>query len=134
MRGLTLLSAGLVLAALLACKSKTGGTITVDGAAFEIENCRSGEANVPSFDGVDFLDPSGRRVRFFLKDTGELRTFVFPPGAKKGTFVGENCGTVNVTRKNSRVNNVQNIKGTVSANCTGGGHTVVASVNFDNCH
>ncbi len=134
MRGHILVPAALVFSALLACKSKTGGTITVDGAPFEIDGCRSGQANVPSFDGVDFMDPGGRRVRFFLQPTGQIRTFLFPPGAKQGTFIGEGCGTVSVERKNSRVNNVQNIKGTVSANCTGAGHTIVASVNFDNCH
>lgn len=124
----------LVLGALLACKNSTNGTISVDGAAFPIDSCRSGEANTPRFDGVDFVDPSGRRVRFFLQNTGQIRTFLFPAGTTTGTLIGENCGTLAIERKNSRINNVQNIKGTVSANCTGSGHTIVASVNFDNCH
>lgn len=122
------------LLALLACKSKTGGTLTVDGAAFAIDTCRSGEANVPSFEGVDLLDSGGRRVRFLAKPDGKVRTFLFQPGAATGNHVGEDCGTISVTRKNSKVNNVSNIQGTVSANCTGGGHTIVAGLTFDNCH
>ncbi len=120
--------------ALLACKSKTGGSLTVDGTAFEIDSCRSGEANLPRFDGVDLLNSAGRRVRFLLKEDGKVRTFLFDAGASTGNFIGEDCGTMSVERKNSKVNNVSNIKGSVSANCTGGGHTVVASITFDNCH
>ena len=124
----------IVLAALLACKSKTGGTLTVDGAGFEIDECRSGQANVPAFDGVDFLDSSGRRVRFLLQTSGNVQVFFLPSGATTTDMLGESCGTMSMQQQNSEVNGVKNVKGSVSANCTGGGHTVVAAVNFENCH
>jgi hypothetical protein len=124
----------LLLAALLACKSKADGNVTVDGAAFEIDSCRSGQANIPKFDGVDLLDESGRRVRFMVNPDGSLRTFLFAAGATQGDLVGEGCGTISVTTQNSEVNGVKNVQGNVSANCTGAGHTIVATANFKNCH
>ncbi len=133
MRG-TLIAAALVLSALLACKSKSQGTLTVDGAAFTVAECRSGKANDPAFAGVDFLDSSGKRVRFLQNEAGQVRVFVFAPGASLGELVGEGCGTVSLTTQNSEVNGVKNVQGNVSANCTGGGHTVVAGMNFENCH
>jgi hypothetical protein len=126
--------AALVLGALLACKSKSSGTLTVDGAAFTVDQCRSGQANDPPFTGVDFLDASGKRVRFLQNELGQVRVFVFAPGAVMGDLVGEGCGTVAVTTQNSEVNGVKNVQGNVSANCTGGGHSVVAGMNFENCH
>ena len=54
-------------AALLACKSETSGNITVNGAPFEISQCRSGGANTPPFSGVAFLDGGGNQVRFVGK-------------------------------------------------------------------
>jgi hypothetical protein len=130
----TPIAALILLGALLACKSKHEGTLTVDGAAFEIHECRSGQANVPPFSGVDFLDRSGRRIRFLALETGQVRTFFFAPGASSGELVGEGCGTVGVQQQNSEVNGVKNVKGSVAVNCTGGGHSIVAGLNFENCH
>jgi hypothetical protein len=135
MRGSTILSAGLlVLAALLACKSKSKGTLQVDGVQVEIETCRSGQANSPRFNGVDFIDSSGRRIRYLVTPEGALRNFFFEPGVTRGDLVGERCGTMSLTEQSSEVNNVKNIKGSVTANCTGAGHVIVATVNFENCH
>ena len=133
MRG-TLVCVALLLGALLACKSKQSGTLTVNGAAFQISECRSGAANSPPFAGVDFLDETGRRVRFLRNEAGMVRIFVFAPGQMTGDLVGEGCGTINVTEQNSEVNGVKNVQGSVSANCTGGGHSVAAGMNFENCH
>jgi hypothetical protein len=133
MRG-TFLFMAVLLGVLLACKSKQSGSITLNGAAFQIEECRSGKANAPPFEGVDFLDTAGRRVRFLRNELGQVRTFVFDPGQLTGELVGEGCGSVSVTEQNSEVNGVKNVQGNVSANCSGGGRTVVASVTFENCH
>jgi hypothetical protein len=99
-----------------------------------MKTCRSGQANIPAFEGVDFLDASGRRVRFLLQSTGQIRTFLFAPNAKQGDFIGEGCGTLSLARQNSTVNNVTNVKGSVSANCTGAGHTILATATFEGCH
>jgi hypothetical protein len=124
----------LLVAALLACRAKLDGSITVDGKAVEISSCRSGDANVPSFEGVDFMIAGDRRVRFVLLEGNQIRTFLFEPGQSAGTLIGEGCGTMSAERMNSEVNGVKNLKGTVSANCTGSGHVVTAAVRFENCH
>jgi len=123
-----------VFSALLACKSKTSGSVSVDGAAFVIDTCRSGQANVPAFEGVDFLDKSNRRVRFLTDGSGSIRTFLFAPNAANGDFIGESCGSITLTRQNSEVNGVKNIQGSVTANCTGSGHSIVANATFEACH
>jgi hypothetical protein len=130
----TLACAALLFAALLACRAKLAGTLTVDGKPVEIESCRSGDANVPSFEGVDFVIDGGRRVRFVLLENNAIRTFLFESGANNGTLIGEACGTMRAERQSSEVNNVKNLKGNVSANCTGSGHVITASINFENCH
>ncbi|MFO0567689.1 MAG: hypothetical protein U0263_18670 [Polyangiaceae bacterium] len=124
----------LVLAALLACKSKSSGTITVNGAPFVVNTCRSGQANMPQFSGVDFLDSSGRRVRFLQQPTGKVQVYYFPAGVSFTDMLGEGCGSMTMQMQNSEVNGVKNIQGSVTANCTGGGNTVVASMTFENCH
>jgi hypothetical protein len=124
----------LVIAALLACKSKHSGSITVDGRPFSVQECRSGQANMPQFSGVDFLDGSGQRVRFLLQPTGSVQVYYFPAGVSSTQMLGEGCGTMTLQQQNSEVNGVKNVRGTVSANCTGGGHTVSATMTFENCH
>lgn len=126
--------ASVIFVALLACKSKQTGTVTIDGKAFEIDQCRSGQANEPKFTGVDFLDKTGKRVRFFTDGSGSVRTFIFPPGASQGELIGEGCGTITVNTQNSEVNGVKNVSGSLTANCTGSGHTIVATATFENCH
>ncbi len=120
--------------ALLACRAKLDGSITVDGKSFDVSSCRSGEANIPKFSGVDFLDSAGRRARFVALETGSVRTFLFEPGAKSGTLIGEGCGTLSMSQQDSEVNSVHNVQGTVTADCTGTGHVVKATINFKNCH
>ena len=130
----TFVIGALVLAALLACKSKSTGTITVNGAPFEVDTCRSGQANMPQFSGVDFLDKGGRRVRFLQLPSGKVQVFYFPAGVSYTDMLGEGCGTMTMQLQNSEVNGVKNVQGSVAANCTGGGNTVVASMTFESCH
>ena len=120
--------------ALLACKSKTGGTITFDGNDFEITECRSGMANYPRFQGVDFLDDYGRRIRFLLQPTGFVQVYYFAPGATFTDMLGEGCGKMTLQPMSSEVNGITDIEGTVTANCRGGGHTVQANVSYERCH
>lgn len=121
-------------AALLACKSESSGNITVNGAAFDIAECRSGEANSPPFSGVAFLDSGGNQVRFVGKPAGGFTLYHFTKGQGIGTLVGEDCGSLTVNKTNTKINNIANIEGTVSANCTGSGLTVIANVNYAKCH
>jgi len=122
-------------AALLACKSESTGSITVNGTAFAMNECRSGEANGASpFGGVMFFDGSGAQVRFVGKPGGGFRLFHFAPNQSIGTLVGEDCGTFTLVKTNTQINNIHNVERNVNANCTGGGFTVVANVNYAKCH
>lgn len=134
MRGTVFMGLVVATGALLACRAKLSGNINVDGSNFKPSACRSGQANMPKFSGVDFTDGSGRRVRFVALESGSVRTFLFEPGARKGTLIGQDCGTLSVTEQNSEVNDVKNVQGNVSANCTGSGHHVTATMTFKNCH
>ncbi len=134
MRGTIFMGLVMVAGALLACRAKLSGSINVDGTTFKPSACRSGQANMPKFSGVDFTDGSGRRLRFVALENGSLRTFLFEPGAKTGSLIGQGCGTINVAEQNSTVNDVKNVQGTLSADCTGSGHHITATMNFKNCH
>ncbi|MEB2312887.1 MAG: hypothetical protein OZ921_19165 [Sorangiineae bacterium] len=134
MRGTLTGSVIVVAGALLACRAKLDGNITVDGKSFEADACRSGEAFLPKFSGVDFTNKSNDRLRFQVLDTGELQVALFPGGAETGPVIGVGCGTLTMKRQNSKVNDIENIEGTISATCSGNGHEVKATVNFKNCH
>ncbi|MEZ4373561.1 MAG: hypothetical protein R3B07_22255 [Polyangiaceae bacterium] len=121
-------------AALLACKSESSGSITVNGAAFTISECLSGERNSPPFSGVMFYDGGGNQVRFVAKPEGGFRVFHFSTGQTIGTLVGEDCGSFTISKTNTKINNIANVEGTVAANCTGGGQAIVANVNYAKCH
>lgn len=123
-----------VVGALLACSSEVTGTLTVNGSKFDIAECRSGEAYTPQFPGVEFQNASGEKVRFVTKPSGGFTLYHFKPGQGLGTLVGSDCGTVTVQTTNTKINDVSNIQGSVNANCTGGGVSVVAAVNYAKCH
>ncbi|MBX3185064.1 MAG: hypothetical protein KF915_20745 [Polyangiaceae bacterium] len=121
--------------ALLACKSETTGTVTVNGAPFEVKQCRSGQANTgATFSGISLFDDKGNQIRFAGKPEGGFRLFHFAPGQPLGTLVGEDCGTLVINQTNTQINGVYNVEGSVSANCTGSGFTIIAALNYAACH
>ena len=124
-RALTLV---VVVAALLACKSKIGGTVSVDGKAFEIESCRSGEAMVPQFSGIELIDKSGGKLRLVALPSGQASVSL------NGEQTAEACGPITVQKQSSKVNDVSNVEGNAKLDCSGGGHEVKGAVQFENCH
>lgn len=135
--GTTRTLAGGVLAvagALLACKSEVNGSVTVNGVPMEVAECRSGEANIPEFEGITLVGKDGQQVRFARQVDGSFVVFHFNPGQNPGTMVGNNCGSFTVNRTNTKVNDITSVEGSAAVNCTGGGVTVVTGISFSGCH
>jgi hypothetical protein len=121
----------LVAMAAMGCTNKLSGDLKVDGKPFALASCRSGEAS--GFTGVVLNGKSGAELRIERAPGGKALVFFHPSSGATGDRVGA-CGTITVTRQNSRVNNIYNVEGRVDLNCTGGKHTVVGKVTFKNCH
>jgi hypothetical protein len=120
-----------LLILLAGCTAKIGGSLTVDGASFPIKTCRSGQAF--GFSGIELADEGGRRLRLILNPEGTCRGALFQPGADRGAALGE-CGTLSMTAQSSRINSITNVKGHAALKCSGDGHQVEGSVQFENCH
>lgn len=114
-----------------ACKAKLTGHVTIDGASFNATSCRSGAAL--GFSGVELSDASQRRVRLLLQADGTCTAAVFSPGAVKGDSLGT-CGALEIHMQNSRINNVQNVRGEADLSCKAGGHELIGKLDFANCH
>jgi len=117
--------------AIVACKAKLAGHVTLDGASFEPTACRSGQAL--GFSGVELSDASGRRLRLALNVDGTTTAALFAAGAAKGDNLGA-CGTLVLQPQDSRINNVQNMEGTAKLSCKGAGHDLSGELEFANCH
>ena len=116
---------------LAACHAKITSDLHVDGAPFAIAECRSGAAF--GFSGLQLADASGRRLRLMQMVDGSTAVAIFPPAAERGDRLGA-CGTLTLQTQNSRINNIQNVKGEATLDCNAVGHQVVGHVAFENCH
>ena len=113
------------------CSAKLGGTLTVDGTPFQPASCRSGA--VYGFTGVELTDGSGRRLRMASRADGRASALVFAAGAATGDDLGV-CGPFQLIRQSSTINNVTNVQGQGALDCSGSGHTIKGTVEFENCH
>lgn len=117
--------------ALLGCTNKLGGDLTLDGEKVEIESCRNG--SIYGFRGVEVSAKSGARVRVAATPTGEAHVFVMPKGADVGKELGA-CGSFQIADQKSTVNDVRNVEGKASLDCSANGIAVKGSFTFENCH
>lgn len=115
----------------LGCSNKLAGELDVDGSRFELESCRSGQ--VYGFAGVELRAKDGRKLRLVQTPTGEAGVVLFGDGKTTGEEVAL-CGPFTVKQQNSTINDIKNVEGEASLDCTGGGHTIKGSVAFANCH
>jgi hypothetical protein len=113
------------------CHAKVKGSLQVDGTTFKVTECRSGRAF--GFSGLQLGDDSGRHIRVLLQADGSATAAIFPPHAKRGDMLGA-CAELDLQTQHSRINNVQNVEGTVSLACKALGHDVRGKVTFENCH
>lgn len=114
------------------CTSKVTGSVKLDGEPFVATECRSGAAF--NFSGIQLADASGRKLRLVQRVDGGISAAVFAPGQAKGDMLDGNCGTIEIQTQNSRINNIRNVEGRATLSCSGGGHTLDGTVEFENCH
>lgn len=129
-----LAAATLVLAALLACKSKSNvsGSVSFNGADFEPTDCQVSEATSTlggssvTTHTVTLVDAAKRRLSF--SDSGGMRVSY----AAGGNFdtIGNGCGKMSFL---GSVKGGGGVSGHVEADCTGSGHVVRANFDFSGC-
>ena len=127
----SLILAALVTCALAACSNELKGEILVDGEAFVMDSCRSGQ--VYGFVGVEITSKTGSKIKIATKMSGESAVFYIPSGQSIGVEMG-NCGPFQVQQQNSTINDVKNVEGKASLDCERGGHKLKGSFSFANCH
>lgn len=121
----------LVLLAVSACTNELGGDLSVNGAPFEAASCRSGA--VRGYRGVEVTGKSGARLAIAATQTGAARVAHFAVGAERGVEIGD-CGTFHIEDQNSTVNDVKNVEGKATLDCTSGELVIKGSLTFSNCH
>ena len=121
----------LVAVAVVSCQSKVTGTLEVDGSAFAVQQCRSGQAF--GFSGVELTDSAGNRLRLLANADGTCTAALFKGDSPTGDRLGQ-CGTLAMEAQSSRINSITNIKGTAKLACEAVNHKVMGNVDFENCH
>jgi hypothetical protein len=121
----------LVALALSSCTSKVTGALEVDGSAFEVKECRSGQAF--GFSGIELTDATGRRLRLLVNGDGTCTAALFKGDSATGDRLGE-CGALAVQAQSSKINSITNVMGKAQLACEAGGHKVSGSIEFENCH
>ena len=127
----TLIFIFIVAAAIAGCKSKVTGDLEVDGTAFEVRECRSGQAF--GFTGLQLTDAGGRRMRILANPDGTASAALFESGSEVGDRLGS-CGRISIKTQNSQINNIHNVMGQAELYCTTREHRVSGSLEFENCH
>jgi len=126
--------AALLVAAVIAgfgCTNKLGGDLRVDGDKVSLSSCRNGV--VYGYTGVELTTKSGVRIRIAASLTGEAEVVVVGAGATVGTELGR-CGSLTVSDQNSTINDVKNVEGKATLDCSADGATIQGTVSFENCH
>ncbi len=116
--------------ALTGCKAKLEGTLTVNGALFNVSSCRSGQAN--GFHGVDLSNESGATIRLVQTPGNVPQVLYFQSEGAPVTMVGM-CGNLTIRTQNSTINNIRNVEGSAALQCTGP-MNILGSMSFQNCH
>ena len=117
--------------ALAACTNELGGDLSVNGTPFEAASCRNGA--VRGYRGVELTGKSGARIAIAATQTGAAHVAHFAKDADRGVEIGD-CGTFQVEDQNSTVNDVKNVEGKATLDCTSGDLVIKGSVTFANCH
>jgi hypothetical protein len=116
---------------LVSCTAKITGTLQVDGAPFEIKQCRSGQAF--GFSGIELTDATGNRLRLLANADGTCSAALFKGDSLTGDRLGQ-CGTLAMEAQSSRINSIVNVKGTAKLLCEAVNRKVAGNVEFENCH
>jgi hypothetical protein len=117
--------------ALAGCTSKVTGTLEVDGSAFEVKECRSGQAF--GFSGIELTDAAARRLRLLVNGDGTCTAALFKGDSPTGDRLGQ-CGALDIQAQSSRINSITNVMGKAQLACEAVGHKVAGNIEFENCH
>ena len=119
----------LLLCAATGCTAELTADLKVDGESFVPTSCRAGQVN--SFAGVDLIDDSGRTLRLVQSTSNKPSAIVLAGG--DAIELGP-CGAMMVTRQSSSVNDITNVMGDATLDCTAGEHSLSGTIVFKNCH
>ncbi len=117
--------------AVAGCTSKVTGTLEVDGSAFEVKECRSGQAF--GFSGIELTDATGRRLRLLVNGDGTCTAALFKGDSMTGDRLGQ-CGALEIQAQSSRINSITNVMGKAQLACEAVGHKIAGNIEFENCH
>jgi hypothetical protein len=129
--GMRTMALGVMVFLGLGCSNKLSGDLAVDGNKVGLSSCRNG--TVYNFRGVELTLSDGTKLRVAVTPTNEAEVYLIPAGGGKGSELGR-CGTIQIEDQNSTINDVRNVEGKVTLDCTGDGATLKGSVSFENCH
>lgn len=127
----TLLCVAVASCSLFACSNELKGDITIDGEAFALDSCRSGQ--VYGFVGVEVVSKKGAKIKIMQAPTGEAIAYYQGAGESTGVELGK-CGSFTVSTQNSTINDIKNVEGEAKLECESGGHKVSGAFSFSNCH
>jgi len=117
--------------ALGSCSNELKGELSVDGETFALDSCRSGQ--VYGFAGVEVVSKEGAKLRLAQAPTGEAVAFYIPKGQDTGVEIGI-CGAFKLSTQSSTINDVKNVEGKATLDCSANGHVLKGSFSFSNCH
>ncbi|HJU56394.1 MAG TPA: hypothetical protein VJ715_17555 [Pyrinomonadaceae bacterium] len=117
--------------AVAGCTSKVTGSLEVDGSAFEVKECRSGQAF--GFSGIELTDATGRRMRLLVNGDGTCTAALFKGDSMTGDRLGQ-CGALEIQAQSSRINSITNVMGKAQLACEAVGHKIAGNIEFENCH
>src|SRR5262245_58248787 len=128
----------LVMLFLFACRrSDIKGTITLDGAEFEVEQCRVGQLSMgqktkASTQHVVLLDDGkGRELHFSDEPRRPVTVYYVSAPRKAPLQVGSGCATMTV--EGDPALSPTSVRGTIQAACSGGGHALNAKIDYSRC-
>lgn len=121
----------LLLLGAAACSNELGGDLTVNGTPFEAASCRNGV--VYGYRGVEVTGKSGARIAIAATQARAARVVYLAREGERGLEVGD-CGTFQIEDQNSTINDVKNVEGKATLDCTSGDLVIKGSVSFSNCH
>jgi len=128
----------LLLGALLACrKSEIKGSLTLDGAEFDVKECRVGQlmlgaqATEPAQRFVLLDDGGGRQLHFGDENRKQLSVYYVAAQGQRPVLIGSDCGTLSM--QGDPAQSPDSVRGALEVSCKAGGHTLSGKVDYAHC-
>jgi hypothetical protein len=123
---------------LLACRrSDIKGSITLDGAEFDVKECRVGQLSIGQktkaatqrFVLLD--DGDGRELHFSDEPRRKVTVYYVPARGKAPLHIGSGCASMTVEGDPSL--NPSAVHGTLQVSCTEAGHALNGKIDYSRC-